>query len=287
MRLPRFPALLLLLAALVPAPARAGTGEEIDQARDLLRELREEEVIRLLTRTLDRGDATAAQLAEIYVLLGLARHGLLDEEGARLAFRRSLRADGAATLPKHASPKARTLFEEVRVALVKESAEEEAEARKKAELEEQRRALERARKEAEAQRHLETPAKPPPAATAAKAIGGTTDARPAGTLSATGIAGIGATGLGIIGLAAGEILRRGAVSGWERAVGEPEAMKSEGLYLQAVAQNSASHWATAAGAALVLAGGTLIALPLLAPGATETAPQVLVGPASIGVSLEF
>ncbi len=98
-----------------PALARAGAASDIAEGTRLLRKVREEQAIHILTRALDRGDATLPQRAQIYVLLGVARFGLRDEEGARLAFRRALEAKGDVPFPRFGHPKARKLFEAARV----------------------------------------------------------------------------------------------------------------------------------------------------------------------------
>jgi len=119
-----------VLAALALAPgASAGTPEDLVEGARLLKELREEEAIAVLTRVLDRGDGTSEQIAEAWVLLGLSRFNLRDDEGAGLAFRRALTAFSPVALPRNANPKARVLFDEMRVLVEREREEERRAAR--------------------------------------------------------------------------------------------------------------------------------------------------------------
>ncbi len=115
--MPTFIRLALAAAmAVVAVTAHAGTPEDIAEAERLLRIARDDKALQILYPALDRGDASGPQLAQLFVLLGVARFNLRDEEGARLAFRRALDADAAAVLPRLVSPKTRALFDEVRVA---------------------------------------------------------------------------------------------------------------------------------------------------------------------------
>src|SRR5881394_732370 len=101
---------LLVVTVALSAPALAGPREDIVEARRLLGEVNEEKAIQVLSRALDRGDADSKQKGEIYVLLGIARFNLRDEEGADLAFSRAVENDPEAALPQHTSPKARAVF---------------------------------------------------------------------------------------------------------------------------------------------------------------------------------
>jgi len=112
----------IVTLVLLSATAQAGAKQDAAEGARLLKELQEEQAIAVLTRALDRGDATKAEEAELALLLGLARFNLRDEEGARLAFKRGLVADGSAELPKLASPRARALFVQVKAAVDDERA---------------------------------------------------------------------------------------------------------------------------------------------------------------------
>jgi len=101
----------LVLLVMTAPPAATSTAEELVEATRLLREVREEQAVLVLTRALDRGTASDAERAQLSVLLGIARLNLHDEEGARLAFRRALEAQPTVSLPRLAPPKSRALFE--------------------------------------------------------------------------------------------------------------------------------------------------------------------------------
>ncbi len=94
----------------------AGVKEDLAQATQLLKSAQEEAAVQLLTRALDRSGLSKPERAELYVLLGIARFNLRDEEGASLAFQRGIEANAAATLPPRlAPPRARELFESAKI----------------------------------------------------------------------------------------------------------------------------------------------------------------------------
>jgi tetratricopeptide (TPR) repeat protein len=100
----------LLLA--IPVHAFAATPDDLAEARAHLRDSQEERAIVLLSRSLDRQDASPGLTRDIYLLLAHARFNLGDEEGARLAVRRAGAVDPHAILAPIASPKFLALFEE-------------------------------------------------------------------------------------------------------------------------------------------------------------------------------
>src|SRR5262245_34223949 len=101
------------LPACVAALMVAASGDDVTEATRLLRATRDEAALQLITRALDREDVAAGTRAELYVLLGIARYNLRDEEGTRLAFKRAVQAD-LEVLPKLVPPKARAIFEQMR-----------------------------------------------------------------------------------------------------------------------------------------------------------------------------
>jgi hypothetical protein len=103
----------LLLPLCLAASAGAGTGDDVADATKLLRSSRDEAALQLITRALDRDTVAAPQRAELYVLLGIARFNLRDEEGAKLAFKRAVEAN-LEVVPKLVPPRARGLFEQMR-----------------------------------------------------------------------------------------------------------------------------------------------------------------------------
>jgi hypothetical protein len=88
----------------------------LEDAERLLHEARFEEVPTALAPLLTSTSATAAERAAGHVLLGIARHNLLDVAAARAAFGDALTIDPTVQLPKGTSPKTAALFNEVRAA---------------------------------------------------------------------------------------------------------------------------------------------------------------------------
>jgi hypothetical protein len=98
--------------ALVALTLLAGVKEDLAEATRLLKSAQEEAAVQVLTRALDRGGLQPSQRSQLYLLLGIARVNLRDEEGAALAFTHGAEADADAKLPpKIAPPRARELFE--------------------------------------------------------------------------------------------------------------------------------------------------------------------------------
>src|SRR4051812_29539268 len=105
------------------AVACAGVKEDLAEATRLLKTAQEESALAVLTRALDRPGLAPGERAEAYVLLGIARVNLRDEEGASLAFQRAAEADANAVLPpKIAPPRARELFEAAKENVKKQAA---------------------------------------------------------------------------------------------------------------------------------------------------------------------
>jgi hypothetical protein len=246
----RLPACLLLLWV---ADVSAGTPDDIRDAYERIRKVDEEGAIRLLTRALDRGDATPSQKGEIYALLGLARFNLLDQEGARLAFEKAFDAYPPVALPPGAPPKARVLFDEVRV--------EAARARRQREI---------AEREAAAKRAAEL-------ALLQKAQAG----RPWTFYAATGV--------GVIGLAGGVAGVVGIGQAWSartNAVRNNDALAAEQQFQRANDQYRLSQVLLIGGVTLTAASVGYLFWPRKAPEKKKGA-QVFLGPSSIAVAGEF
>jgi hypothetical protein len=103
----------LCLPASVVAAVLAGAGADLTEAAKLLQSSQDEAALQLASRALDRDDVSAAQRAQLYVIVGVARFNLHDSEGAGFAFKRAFEADPAVS-PKPVPPKARHLFDQAR-----------------------------------------------------------------------------------------------------------------------------------------------------------------------------
>jgi hypothetical protein len=104
--------MLRVLAAVI----LSGVADDLAEATRLLKAAQEEAAVQVLTRSLDRSGLASSERASLYVLLGIARVNLRDEEGGSLAFQRALEADPTVTLPpKIAAPRARELFDSAKV----------------------------------------------------------------------------------------------------------------------------------------------------------------------------
>jgi len=198
--------------------AHAGAKQDAVEGARLLKELQEEQAIAVLTRALDRGEATKTEEAELALLLGLARFNLRDEEGARLAFKRGAIADASAELPKLASPKARALFVEVRSALEDEQA--------------------RARAAAQ-------PVAVPSAATQV------TEQPKPGTSLTRQVSGIALAVAGVAAVAVGGWALSDAYSQRSAAVKEPDALKAKSLF-------DTGQSRLTLGSVLIIAGGIVV-----------------------------
>jgi hypothetical protein len=230
----------------------AGLSEDLDEATRDLKKLDEEKAVQVLTRALDRGDATPNQQAEIYVLLAIARNNLRDEEGARLAFRRALEANTDVALPKFAAPKTRQVFDEVKAKF-------------------------------EADRIQFAP--PPAVSAPAPAAVDSTKVSPATSLQKEGVTPpthpsrvIAWVGLGcaIVGTATGGIgveANVGARSLRAQAVAESDAMGAYTKYQQAVSQNNGGIFLDVAAGVLLAGGATLIGIGLSSHVSVAVAPN--------------
>ena len=109
--------------ALVALTLLAGVKEDLAEATRLLKSAQEEAAVQVLTRALDRGGLQGSQRSQLYLLLGIARVNLRDEEGAALAFTHGVEADANAKLPpKIAPPRARELFEAAKAEVARKAA---------------------------------------------------------------------------------------------------------------------------------------------------------------------
>ncbi len=104
------------LAALLILHAAPSHEEPLEAASALVAQARYEDVVPLLEPFVDDPAVAAPQRAKGAMLLGLARHNLLDEPGARAAFAAAVALDAAVGLPPGASPRTVALFEQVRAA---------------------------------------------------------------------------------------------------------------------------------------------------------------------------
>jgi hypothetical protein len=239
--------LALVLAVVAPAVARAGTAEDIAEARLFLKSAQDEQAVIVLSRAVDRGDASRPQKIEIFLLLGMARFNVQDEEGARLAFKRALETDADAQLPKLAPPKTRKLFDEVRAALEKERLA--------------------APVVAPARAAPPPPPKPEetPVVSAKPGLGGR---RIAGVV--VGALGLAAAGTGIWVAHSGVAMRNDANA-------QPEAAQAESTYQQAKTRYAVGWAVIGVGAAAAVAGLVVAVIPSAeAPATVSLTPQGVV-----------
>lgn len=240
---------------------------DLAEASRLVKSLREEQAIGLLTKTIDRGIDSPALKAQVYVLLGVARFNLRDEEGARLSFRRAFAADPTVALPKSAPPKTRALFED-----------------------------ERARSPEPAQSPPEPPPAPKPAAEpqlslpvappavevvrpAERAV-----AHPGSDGSGRRWAGLATGLLGVAGVATGGVMVASASSRRDAAQADPVASSASRTFEQAQAQQRVGQYVAGGGAAVLAVGLALVLWP-----ASSSSPRASLsaGPGGVGVYGRF
>jgi tetratricopeptide (TPR) repeat protein len=112
--------LLLLPIALTAATGTARADRAaVDRARTELGELRYQEALATLDRSLRSGTNNPAELAEVYLLRGEVRASLGDHDDAIEEFRHALAIDPAVELREGLSPKIREPFAEARRSLRK------------------------------------------------------------------------------------------------------------------------------------------------------------------------
>ena len=206
---------------LIAASAFASAGEELAEAARLIKAAQDEQAVVVLTRALDRGEV--GERAQLYVLLGVARFNLRDEEGARLAFGKAIDADAQVSLPRLASPRVRTVFDEERAAWDKRRAD--------------------APKVA--------PLTPPPIPVVTTSPSGSTR-----RWIGLGVAIAGAAGAAVGGVLVGQ-------SGSQRAqaVADPDALSAQATFKQAQGTRQLGWIVLGAGAAVAVAGGAFALWP--------------------------
>jgi hypothetical protein len=111
------------MGAVLTAWLLCGVNEDLAEATRLLKAAQEEAAVQVLTRSLDRPALPSPDRARLYVLLGIARVNLRDEEGALLAFQRGVEASSTVELPPRiAPPRARELFEQAKAEVARRRA---------------------------------------------------------------------------------------------------------------------------------------------------------------------
>jgi hypothetical protein len=242
--------MLLLLVPLLVLSASAK--DDLAEATRLLKAVQDEQALAVITRALDRGDATPQQTAELCVLLGIARFNLSDLEGSRLAFRRALKANGMVTLPPRAAPKVRALFDEVKAEPVAP----------------------------------EPPPAPPQPPTPTPAPGPVEVVKPApepaSSLGTRRIAGIAVAGAGLVAGVVGGVLIGTAYSARDQAQAQTNADNARTQFAAAQSQLLIGQILTGASAAILIAGIVLAVWPT---SASQVA--LLFGPSGGALRVKF
>ncbi|MFT3837029.1 MAG: hypothetical protein QM723_08535 [Myxococcaceae bacterium] len=103
--------LLALLLAAAPVPDNADA--EVQRAVELYRSFKVAEGIKVLSRALTRTTLSPAQRARVYVYVGIGEANRGDDAASRRALEQALAYDANVELPDIASPKTRSVFEQL------------------------------------------------------------------------------------------------------------------------------------------------------------------------------
>jgi hypothetical protein len=242
-----------MLAVLVPLLVlSASAKDDLVEATRLLKAVQDEQALAVITRALDRGDATPQQTAELCVLLGIARFNLSDLEGARLAFRRALKANGMVALPPRVAPKVRALFDQVKSEPIAP----------------------------------EPPPAPPQPLAQAQASAPSEVVKPApepaSGLGTRRIAGIAVAGAGLVAGVIGGVMIGTAYSARDQAQAQMNADNARTQFSAAQSQLLIGQILTGAGAAVLIAGIVLAVWP-----ASASQVALLFGPSGGAVRVRF
>lgn len=104
--------LLALLLAITPAPDNADA--EVQRAVELYRSFKVAEGIKVLSRALARTTLSAEQRARVYVYVGIGEANRGDDAASKRALEQALAYDATVELPDIASPKTRSVFEQLK-----------------------------------------------------------------------------------------------------------------------------------------------------------------------------